>query len=113
MERMHYDADARVQDATSHAADEIRQLKATAQEYATIMNNLALPSPKMMDIAVPSNRALGLSQELGLKAGWGLTAAQDAGLDNVRSIVGGIEAWLEAGGPVEYGAANTQGGTNK
>ena len=31
----------------------------TAQEYAEIMNNLDLPDPKMMDVAVPANLACG------------------------------------------------------
>jgi sulfur dioxygenase len=30
-----------------------------AAEYITLMNNLKLPNPKMMDIAVPANRACG------------------------------------------------------
>ena len=160
---------------------------ASAEEYAKIMDNLALPSPKMMDVAVPSNQAMGLAQEPGLREGWGLTAAQailesardgvlmvdlregaerfhdadipgsvhapyagldqylspgglldfevreggkrliffcsygersamavdaarEAGLDGVHSIVGGVEAWLAAGGPVEYSPENAQGG---
>ncbi|HSF96130.1 MAG TPA: MBL fold metallo-hydrolase [Thermohalobaculum sp.] len=32
-------------------------------EYAEIMNNLNLPNPKMMDVAVPSNLKLGLRSE--------------------------------------------------
>ncbi|MCH8194256.1 MAG: rhodanese-like domain-containing protein [Planctomycetes bacterium] len=28
-------------------------------------------------------------------------ASRDAGLDNVCHLVGGIDAWIEAGGPVE------------
>ena len=160
---------------------------ASGQEYAEIMDNLALPTPKMMDIAVPSNRALGLSQEKGREQGWGLTAAEaiaeaaapgvmmvdlreeterlhgagipgavhapygaldqflgaggllqfeatdggkrliffcpygersamaveaahEAGLDDVRSIMGGIEAWLAEGGPVDYAGPGGQGG---
>ncbi len=163
---------------------------ASAQEYAEIMNNLALPSPTMMDVAVPSNRAMGLSQDHGLKEGWGLTAAQAiadsdrdevlmvdlregaerfhdanipgsmhapyaaldqylsagglldfevrqggkrliffcsygersamavdaaraAGLKGVCSIVGGMEAWLAAGGPVEYGPATVRGAQDR
>ena len=33
----------------------------SAQEYAAIMNNLNLSNPKMMDIAVPSNKSLGFN----------------------------------------------------
>lgn len=35
----------------------------SAQEYASIMNNLNLSNPKMMDIAVPENKKMGLSIE--------------------------------------------------
>jgi sulfur dioxygenase len=34
----------------------------SADEYAEIMNNLNLPNPKMMDVAVPENLKLGLRQ---------------------------------------------------
>ena len=159
----------------------------SAAEYAKIMDNLALTSPKMMDVAVPLNRAMSLSQEKGVREGWGLEAAQaiaeadgdrvllvdlreeterlhdadipgsvhapygaldqylrpggllhfestsagkrliffcpygersalaveaakEAGLEDVASVVGGIQAWLEAGGPVVYDRSRTQGG---
>ena len=35
----------------------------SAEEYAEIMNNLNLPNPKMMDVAVPENLKLGLMRE--------------------------------------------------
>ncbi len=35
----------------------------SAEEYAAIMNNLDLPNPKMMDVAVPENLRLGLRLE--------------------------------------------------
>jgi len=35
----------------------------SAKEYADIMNNLKLPDPKMMDIAVPGNLSLGINYE--------------------------------------------------
>lgn len=35
----------------------------SAEEYAEIMNNLNLPNPKMMDVAVPENLRLGLRLE--------------------------------------------------
>lgn len=34
----------------------------SAEEYATIMNNLNLADPKMMDVAVPANLTLGLTR---------------------------------------------------
>jgi glyoxylase-like metal-dependent hydrolase (beta-lactamase superfamily II)/rhodanese-related sulfurtransferase len=44
-----------------------------ATEYAEIMNNLNLANPKMMDIAVPANLKIGLSQAELENKGWGLT----------------------------------------
>lgn len=38
---------------------------ANAEQYAEIMNNLDLPDPKMMDIAVPANEACGQLQPAG------------------------------------------------
>ena len=35
----------------------------SAEEYAEIMNNLNLPNPKMMDVAVPENLRLGLQMD--------------------------------------------------
>lgn len=37
----------------------------SAEEYAQIMNNLDLPDPKMMDIAVPANRRCGQPEKAG------------------------------------------------
>jgi glyoxylase-like metal-dependent hydrolase (beta-lactamase superfamily II)/rhodanese-related sulfurtransferase len=45
-------------------------------EYAELMNNLKLPNPKMMDVAVPANLRVGLHQEEVARRGWALTAAQ-------------------------------------
>src|SRR5580704_12023937 len=44
-------------------------------EYAALMNNLKLPNPKMMDVAVPANMHVGLHQEEVARKGWALTAA--------------------------------------
>lgn len=46
----------------------------SAAEYAEIMNNLDLPNPKMMDVAVPANLHLGLDQENPDRAQWTLDA---------------------------------------
>ena len=43
-------------------------------EYAELMNNLKLPNPKMMDVAVPANMHVGLHQEDVERKGWALTA---------------------------------------
>ena len=44
-------------------------------EYAELMNNLKLPNPKMMDVAVPANMRVGLHQEEVARKGWALTVA--------------------------------------
>jgi sulfur dioxygenase len=44
-------------------------------EYAELMNNLKLPNPKMMDVAVPANMHVGLHQEEVARKGWALSAA--------------------------------------
>ncbi|MDP7605106.1 MAG: MBL fold metallo-hydrolase [Alphaproteobacteria bacterium] len=52
---------------------------ASAEEYAAIMDNLDLPNPKLMDVAVPANQAIGLDQtgqqEGGSQADWALDVA--------------------------------------
>jgi sulfur dioxygenase len=45
-------------------------------EYVDLMNNLNLPNPKMMDVAVPANMQVGLHQELIAKKGWTLSVAE-------------------------------------
>jgi glyoxylase-like metal-dependent hydrolase (beta-lactamase superfamily II)/rhodanese-related sulfurtransferase len=47
----------------------------SVDEYAELMNNLKLPNPKMMDVAVPANMRVGLHQEDVARQGWALTAA--------------------------------------
>ena len=54
----------------------------SAEEYAHIMNNLNLPDPKMMDVAVPGNLSLGINfdrQKManGLKSDEFIKAMQD------------------------------------
>jgi sulfur dioxygenase len=45
-------------------------------EYAELMNNLKLPNPKMMDVAVPANMRVGLHQEEIARKGWALSAVE-------------------------------------
>ncbi len=45
-------------------------------EYVELMNNLKLPNPKMMDVAVPANLHVGLHQEEIARRGWALSAAE-------------------------------------
>jgi glyoxylase-like metal-dependent hydrolase (beta-lactamase superfamily II)/rhodanese-related sulfurtransferase len=44
-------------------------------EYVDLMNNLKLPNPKMMDVAVPANLRVGLVQQEIARRGWAVTAA--------------------------------------
>jgi glyoxylase-like metal-dependent hydrolase (beta-lactamase superfamily II)/rhodanese-related sulfurtransferase len=45
-------------------------------EYVDLMNNLKLPNPKMMDVAIPSNMRVGMHQDEIAKRGWALSAAE-------------------------------------
>jgi len=47
----------------------------SVDEYVAIMNNLNLPNPKMMDVAVPANMKIGLAQDAVAQKGWALSAA--------------------------------------
>jgi glyoxylase-like metal-dependent hydrolase (beta-lactamase superfamily II)/rhodanese-related sulfurtransferase len=44
-------------------------------EYVTLMNNLKLPNPKMMDVAVPANLHVGLQQQDIARRGWSIDPA--------------------------------------
>ena len=48
----------------------------SVDEYVELMNNLKLPNPKMMDVAVPANLRVGLAQDDIARRGWALTAEQ-------------------------------------
>src|SRR5437667_7718498 len=52
----------------------------SVDEYVDLMNNLKLPNPKMMDVAVPANLRVGLAQEEIARRGWALTAEEARGL---------------------------------
>src|SRR5438067_12830796 len=45
-------------------------------EYVELMNNLKLPNPKMMDVAVPANMRVGLAQDELARRGWALSARE-------------------------------------
>ncbi|HMF26322.1 MAG TPA: rhodanese-like domain-containing protein, partial [Pseudolabrys sp.] len=45
------------------------------------MNNLKLPNPKMMDVAVPANMHVGLHQDEIERKGWAVSAAEAVTLD--------------------------------
>ena len=46
----------------------------SVDEYADLMNNLNLPNPKMMDVAVPANMRIGLAQQIVAGKGWAISA---------------------------------------
>src|SRR5262245_53609935 len=48
----------------------------SVDEYVDLMNNLHLPNPKMMDVAVPANLRVGLAQEEIARRGWAVSAEQ-------------------------------------
>jgi sulfur dioxygenase len=45
-------------------------------EYVELMNNLKLPNPKMMDVAIPANMRVGLAQEEIARRGWAVSAQE-------------------------------------
>src|SRR5271155_4468282 len=45
-------------------------------EYVDLMNNLKLPNPKMMDVAVPANMQVGLRQEEIARKGWAVSVTE-------------------------------------
>jgi len=48
----------------------------SVDQYIDIMNNLNLPNPKMMDVAVPANMRVGLAQEAIARHGWALSPGE-------------------------------------
>jgi rhodanese-related sulfurtransferase len=59
----------------------------SVDEYADLMNNLKLPNPKMMDVAVPANMQVGLRQEEIARKGWALSAAEAMALRGRSDVV--------------------------
>ncbi len=67
------------------AAHNPRLQVASADDYAVIMNNLNLPNPKMMDVAVPANLTIGIN------------AAADPELTASTLDTEAAKSWLDAG----------------
>src|SRR4051794_9523018 len=59
----------------------------SADEYAELMNNLKLPNPKMMDVAVPANMKVGLAQDEIARRGWAVTAKDAIGLVGQPEVI--------------------------
>src|SRR3569832_1723496 len=58
----------------------------SVDEYVALMNNLNLPNPKMMDVAVPANMKVGLAQEAIAKRGWAVSATDALALVGKQGI---------------------------
>jgi sulfur dioxygenase len=58
----------------------------SVEEYVDVMNNLHLPNPKMMDVAVPTNMRIGLAQDVVAGKGWAIGAEQAMGLMGAPEI---------------------------
>jgi sulfur dioxygenase len=58
----------------------------SADQYAELMNNLKLPNPKMMDVAVPANMHIGLAQEEIARRGWTLSACEAMALNGRADV---------------------------
>jgi glyoxylase-like metal-dependent hydrolase (beta-lactamase superfamily II)/rhodanese-related sulfurtransferase len=52
----------------------------SVNEYVDLMSSLHLPSPKMMDVAVPANMRIGLRQEDLARKGWAVPASRATAL---------------------------------
>jgi sulfur dioxygenase len=48
----------------------------SVEEFVDLMNNLKLPNPKMMDVAVPANMKIGLAQDEIARRGWAVKAQE-------------------------------------
>jgi sulfur dioxygenase len=46
------------------------------EEFVGLMNDLKLPNPKMMDVAVPANMKIGLAQDEIARRGWAVNAQE-------------------------------------
>jgi rhodanese-related sulfurtransferase len=57
------------------------------EDYVALMNNLNLPNPKMMDVAVPANMRVGFAQEQIAQRGWAVSAREAFGLTNLADAV--------------------------
>jgi len=58
----------------------------SVDEYVELMNNLKLPNPKMMDVAVPANMRIGLAQDAVAQKGWALLASEALGLIGLPDV---------------------------
>ena len=70
----------------------------SVDEYVELMAGLRLPHPKLMDVAVPANRSIGLVQDRGVAEGWALLfSAALAALDDPDTLVVDLREDAELG----------------
>ncbi|TNE56969.1 MAG: MBL fold metallo-hydrolase [Alphaproteobacteria bacterium] len=78
-------------DTVSTIGEEIRhnpRLQVSSEaEYVELMSHLKLADPKMMDVAVPANLKIGLSQDELEKRGWAFTPEDAAEVSSTSSFV--------------------------
>lgn len=60
----------------------------SVEDYVALMNNLNLPNPKMMDVAVPANMRIGLAQQIVTGKGWAISA------DEAKTLLGHTDVAL-------------------
>lgn len=58
----------------------------SAEAYVALMNNLHLPNPKMMDVAVPANMHVGLAQDEIAQRGWAVRASDAIALSGRSEV---------------------------
>src|SRR3954463_9021483 len=59
----------------------------SVDEYVDLMNNLKLPNPKMMDVAVPANMHIGLAQDEVARRGWAVAPEEAVSLLDRTDVV--------------------------
>ena len=59
----------------------------SVEEFVDLMNNLKLPNPKMMDVAVPANMKIGLAQDEIVRRGCAVTAQEARHLIDLSEVM--------------------------
>ena len=75
----------------------------SVEEYVALMENLNLPNPKMMDVAIPANMRIGLAQQIVAGKGWAIGAEEGKSLLGKPDVIlidleggpGAAQAWAD------------------
>lgn len=67
------------------------------------LETLIGPGGLLREMAAAADKPLIYYCAYGERSAMAVQASQDAGLENIRHLIGGIAAWIEAGGPVQKG----------